>query len=90
MSQATEKPRRRRLIFAPLSPTNRIPCEYMDVDSQNKFMQNYPLLNAHIPWDCVQRRNVAVLKARADGADIVVTVDDDNFWRQRIIWAHRV
>ena len=56
-----------------------IPCEYMDVDSQNKFMQNYPLLNAHIPWDCVQRRNVAVLKARADGADIVVTVDDDNF-----------
>lgn len=56
-----------------------VPCEYMDVAAQNAFMRRFPPLDAHLPWNCVQRRNVAILKAAADGADTVVTLDDDNF-----------
>lgn len=56
-----------------------IACEYMDVTAQNSFMRSYPVLDAHIPFNCVQRRNVAVLKAAVDQADVVVTIDDDNY-----------
>jgi hypothetical protein len=32
-----------------------------------------------LPWNCIQRRNVAVMQAYADRYDFVVTVDDDNW-----------
>ena len=56
-----------------------VECEYMDVAAQRVFMRDYPLLDAHLPWNCVQRRNVALLKAVRDGAQTVITIDDDNF-----------
>ena len=31
-----------------------------------------------IPWNCIMRRNLALLEAIKGGADIIVTIDDDN------------
>ena len=56
-----------------------IECEYLDCAAQDRFMASYPELNRHLPWNCVQRRNVAILKAIADQAEVVITIDDDNF-----------
>ena len=56
-----------------------IECEYLGPVAQNAFLAPWPELREHLPWNCIQRRNVAVLKAARDGADAVVTIDDDNF-----------
>ena len=56
-----------------------VECEYMSPAAQDRFLSPWPELREHLPWNCIQRRNVAVLKAACDGADVVVTVDDDNF-----------
>jgi|SRR5580692_97433 hypothetical protein len=31
-----------------------------------------------IPWSCIQRRNIAVLEALGWGADVIISIDDDN------------
>lgn len=56
-----------------------IECEYLSPASQDSLLTQWPELREHLPWNCIQRRNVAVLKAVCDGADAVVTIDDDNF-----------
>ncbi len=60
-----------------------IDCEYMDCSSQDAFLRSWPRFAAHLPWDCVQRRNVAILKAAADGSQVVSTIDDDNFVEEK-------
>ena len=57
-------------------------CEYMGVEAQEKFLAQYSDLRDLLPWNCVQRRNVAILKCYADGADTIVTIDDDNLLDQ--------
>ena len=52
---------------------------FMDVDDQNEYMSKYPKLNGFLPWNCIQRRQVAILKAYEQGADIIVLIDDDNY-----------
>lgn len=56
-----------------------IPVLFMDVDDQEAFMASRPILNGFLPWNCLQRRNVAILKAWEQGADIIVLIDDDNY-----------
>lgn len=56
-----------------------IPVLFMDVDDQNKFLSKYPLLNGYLPWNCIQRRQVAILKAYEQGSDIISLIDDDNY-----------
>ena len=65
-----------------------IECEYLDPAAQDKFLAPWPKLAAHLPWNCIQRRNVAVLKAVRDGAAAVVTIDDDNFIAEDNYFAH--
>lgn len=64
---------------AKIEQTNGIECEYLDVIDQQKFLKPYPDLDNHLPWNCVQRRNVAILKAFVEGATTIITIDDDNF-----------
>ena len=64
---------------AAVSRRTGVECEYMSPRAQDRFLSPWPELREHLPWNCVQRRNVAVLKAARDGADAVVTIDDDNF-----------
>lgn len=40
--------------------------------------RSYPKLSKLIGWNCIPRRNFAILEAYNRGADIIATVDDDN------------
>jgi hypothetical protein len=54
-------------------------CVYLDVAAQEKRMAAFPELWRHIRFDCIQRRNIGMLLAYRSGADVVITIDDDNF-----------
>lgn len=56
-----------------------IPVLFMDVEDQNTYLAKYPKLKGYLPWNCIQRRQVAILKAYESGADIIVLIDDDNY-----------
>jgi hypothetical protein len=55
--------------------------EYMDVPTQQTYMKRFPEIDALIPFDSDQRRNIGYLKAAEQGAEILVALDDDNFVR---------
>jgi hypothetical protein len=65
--------------FCDLVTAKYYPCEYLDVDDQRAYLEKYPELWRHLPFNSIQRRNVGLLKAWEDGADIVITIDDDNW-----------
>jgi hypothetical protein len=48
---------------------------YLTPEEQEKYD---PLLSEAIGWNCIQRRNFALLWAHDMGADVVALVDDDN------------
>ena len=52
---------------------------YLDVPAQQKLLRRWPSLDLFVRYDCIQRRNVGYLQAAIDGADVIVSVDDDNF-----------
>lgn len=54
-------------------------CEYLDIEDQQAYLEPYPDLWRHLPFNCIQRRDIGLLKAWADGADVVITIDDDNW-----------
>lgn len=56
-----------------------IPILFMDVNDQNEYMEKYQKLKGFLPWNCIQRRQVAILKAYDQGSDIIVLIDDDNY-----------
>jgi hypothetical protein len=55
------------------------PCEYLDIEDQRQYLERYPELWRHLPFNSIQRRNVGLLKAWEGGADVVITIDDDNW-----------
>lgn len=55
--------------------------EYMDIPAQQAYMKRFPEIDALIPYNSDQRRNIGYLKAAQEGAEILVAVDDDNFVR---------
>jgi hypothetical protein len=55
------------------------PCTYLDIPAQQSYLAGFPDLWDHIPFDCIQRRNIGMLMAYRNGADVVITIDDDNF-----------
>jgi hypothetical protein len=64
------------------------PCEYLDIEDQRRYCERFPHFWNYLPFDCIQRRNVALLKAYEDGADVVITVDDDNLVTNHDFIAH--
>ena len=48
-------------------------CFYLSPKKQDEWK-----CSALIPHNCIQRRNIAILEALKWGADIIVTIDDDN------------
>lgn len=50
-------------------------AEYLGIKEQGEL---HPGLKDYIPYNTITRRNFAILKAYTDGADIIVTIDDDN------------
>ncbi len=56
-----------------------IECLYLSEQDQIAYLADFPGLRDLVPWNCIQRRNVGMLKAYQGGSDVVVTIDDDNF-----------
>lgn len=56
-----------------------IECAYLSEQDQVAYLGDFPALRDFLPWNCIQRRNVGMLKAYQGGSDVVVTIDDDNF-----------
>lgn len=68
----------RKFVDEKISPY--IHCDYLGVEEQEAFLVRWKEYRDFLPWNCIQRRNVAILSAYFNGADIIYTVDDDNFW----------
>jgi hypothetical protein len=56
-------------------------CDYVDLEAQKSYMRRFAALDALIPFNSDQRRNIGYLMAAERGADVLVAVDDDNFVR---------
>jgi hypothetical protein len=54
------------------------PVSYWDARRQEAWLKDFPELDALLPWNSVQRRNIAYLLAAAGGAETIITIDDDN------------
>jgi hypothetical protein len=54
-----------------------VPTLYLSPEDQNEIFGSY---SNFVPWNCIQRRNMAILYAYRNGAEIIATIDDDNFW----------
>lgn len=65
-----------------LAALHNVPVLYSGAAHQQHYLKSFPELDAFLPWNCVQRRNLAVLMAYQAGADIIVLMDDDNFIAQ--------
>ncbi len=52
---------------------------YFSAKEQLKEFADYTKLLEHIPWNVIQRRNLGILYAYLKGAELIVTIDDDNF-----------
>jgi len=52
---------------------------YMSVQTQNDWLAQFDRLPGMIPWNSDNRRNVGYLKAAEDGADVIISIDDDNW-----------
>lgn len=54
-------------------------AEYLDIAKQKKWLRRFPELDATIPVNSDNRRNIGFLMAVERGADVVVSIDDDNY-----------
>lgn len=52
---------------------------YLSVEEQKKWLKPYPQLEKIIPYNSDNRRNIGYLIAVQRGAEIVISIDDDNF-----------
>lgn len=62
-----------------LTGESGITVRYVGVEEQEEYLSRWPEFSEFLPWNCIQRRNVGLLLAWDGDADIVVTIDDDNF-----------
>lgn len=52
---------------------------YLGPSEQETWLKKHPHLAAWLPWNSVQRRNIGYLVATERGADVIISIDDDNF-----------
>jgi len=66
------------------------PCEYLDIERQQQYLADFPELWSHLRFDSIQRRNIGMLFAYQHGAEVIITIDDDNFvMSQDFVGLHR-
>jgi hypothetical protein len=51
------------------------------LDEQEQYLARLGLSSSFIPWNSDNRRNIGFLQAWETGADVVISIDDDNFCR---------
>lgn len=54
-------------------------AQYLDVHQQEEWMRKFPNLVELIPYNSDNRRNVGYLMAVARGAEVIISIDDDNY-----------
>lgn len=59
---------------------------YMDVEAQREWLKRFPELDKIIPYNSDNRRNIGFLVALEKGAEIVLSIDDDNFVKPDEDW----
>ena len=60
-------------LLANIWSTKRINTVYLNPSVQTQYA-----VSDHIGWNCIQRRNIALLKAIEEKAQYILTIDDDN------------
>ena len=65
--------------LAELSGRTNLTIHWWDADRQREWLRDLPDLDRLLPWNSVQRRNLAYIQAVMGGADRVITIDDDNW-----------
>jgi hypothetical protein len=53
-------------------------CQFLSSKKQHEYLKRFPRLDLHLPDNTPGRRNVVMLLAYEQGADVVITLDDDN------------
>lgn len=62
-----------------LSEKFAVKVVYQNIEWQNEYLNKYPELKEYLPFNSIQRRNVAILYSYEIGCDYIITIDDDNF-----------
>jgi hypothetical protein len=62
-------------LKTPHEDYKNLDCIYLHPSIQE---EKYKKLSDMIGWNCIQRRNIGLVEAYRDGAEIIATVDDDN------------
>lgn len=52
---------------------------YLDIEDQKRWLRRFSDLAGVIPYNTDNRRNIGYLISLEDGAEVVVTIDDDNW-----------
>jgi hypothetical protein len=55
----------------------RVECPALD--GQESFLAKFPSMKERVPYDYVIRRNIGFLMALDRGAELLISIDDDNF-----------
>lgn len=65
----------------PIWELNRrgIRAELLDIPAQEQWLKSFPELKEIIPYNSDNRRNLGYLMAVEHGAEIVISIDDDNY-----------
>lgn len=59
---------------------------YMDVEDQKGWLKKFPELDKIIPYNSDNRRNIGFLLALEKGAEMILSIDDDNFVKPNEDW----
>lgn len=62
------------------------------LDEQQGYLARLGLDDGFVPWNTDNRRNIGFLRAWENGADVLITIDDDNYCRDDsdFVGAHHV
>lgn len=52
-----------------------------DLDEQTQYLDSLGLAEEFIPWNTDNRRNIGYMRAWQHGADVLISIDDDNYCR---------
>ncbi|MFB0566529.1 MAG: hypothetical protein ACETWK_12745 [Candidatus Aminicenantaceae bacterium] len=52
---------------------------YLDLRDQLLFMRQWPAFDIVARYDSIERRNIGYLKAALENAEVIISIDDDNY-----------
>ncbi|MBI3046076.1 MAG: hypothetical protein HYY86_00815 [Candidatus Harrisonbacteria bacterium] len=69
-----------KIFCKELSRKTDVPIHFFNVADQAVYLKKYPELEKHLVFNSIQRRNIGILFAYEQGAELIITIDDDNFF----------